>query len=187
MANNDSSTDAEFLADLGEELRTQDNRATSEPVFILQQETRRYGIDPDNLDPDGWTLVNYDGEDRAEGGPDQDTNGIPSGWFNAPMGPGVFNAALPGTHRLLDDDGEVVDEQLLEGYLPPGWEWRPYINEWVTVDGIVGFTEVAIKDHLRQNGHNYGKTMIYAAFMHRCDEMTRLRRLLMARKLTVKP
>src|SRR5207342_1777997 len=38
---------ADGLAEIGELIRTQDNRITSEPVFVVEQRTRIYGLDTD--------------------------------------------------------------------------------------------------------------------------------------------
>lgn len=49
--------DREFLAEVAEELRTQDRSGTPDPIFLVQHEEKTYGIDASHTDPDGWELM----------------------------------------------------------------------------------------------------------------------------------
>lgn len=42
------------LRELGQKIRAQDNRATSSPLFIVQERKRIYGVDPDYTDDYVW-------------------------------------------------------------------------------------------------------------------------------------
>ena len=46
---------SEQLAALREELRTQDNACTAEPMFVVYQIKRIYGLDPDYTEDTTWT------------------------------------------------------------------------------------------------------------------------------------
>ena len=46
---------AEQLAALREELRTQDDACTAEPMFVVYQVKRIYGLDPDYAEETVWT------------------------------------------------------------------------------------------------------------------------------------
>jgi hypothetical protein len=168
-------TDQEFLDGLREALGTQDNRATAHPVFILQEKRKRYGIDPGVADPDGWTLVDDDTQDRAEGGQGQDPGEPPEGWYYTLPPDG-----LADEYRLVNTGGEPVGRRTFKDSLPEGWEWRPFVNEWVDVQGVFAFSEAGIEDHLRQNRHDYGEIRTWVASMYQCDEMSRLRELLIS-------
>ena len=53
----------EQLAALRTELRTQDNACTAEPMFVVYQIKRIYGIDPDYTEETTWT--HSEGEEAA--------------------------------------------------------------------------------------------------------------------------
>lgn len=42
------------LPEIGERIRTDDNRATAEPIFLVQEQVRIYGIDTDYDPPIEW-------------------------------------------------------------------------------------------------------------------------------------
>ena len=48
------------LADIGQEIRNQDNRGTDAPIFIVQQKRRIYGLTDDYSDQYDW----FDGADE---------------------------------------------------------------------------------------------------------------------------
>ena len=81
------SADMFFLAAIGERIRTQDNRATALPIYVVQQKKRTYGFDPD-YDDDGSRTVWLDCEsneaDAEERKPLDEAwhlcNDIPDGW-----------------------------------------------------------------------------------------------------------
>lgn len=47
-------TAEERLREIGHQIRTQDNRTTSEPIFIVQQRKRIFGLDPDYTEDTVW-------------------------------------------------------------------------------------------------------------------------------------
>jgi hypothetical protein len=52
------------LTEIAKHLRTQDNRITDCPVFVVQGRRRYYGIDPDYCEELVWVI---DGEEEADG------------------------------------------------------------------------------------------------------------------------
>jgi hypothetical protein len=50
----------EFLKSIGERIRTQDNRCTDAPIFIVQQKKRIYGIDKHYTDDCVWVDMSND-------------------------------------------------------------------------------------------------------------------------------
>lgn len=53
------------MLEIGELLRTQDNRITDQPVFTVQQRKRVYGFDPGWTDGDGFIWV-HDGNEVTD-------------------------------------------------------------------------------------------------------------------------
>jgi len=51
-----------WLVDLGHELRTQDGRITADPYFLVQEEVRDHGYDPDYSDTAEWVNAESDYE-----------------------------------------------------------------------------------------------------------------------------
>lgn len=76
MTNQDTMQNASFLERITHELHTQDNRATSDPMFIVQERKRIYGLSLDYTDDYVWidtandhteaTAMESDGLDRRE-------------------------------------------------------------------------------------------------------------------------
>lgn len=48
------------IEEIGERLRTQDNRITADPMFLVQELKRHYGIDTDYSDDIAWRSAEYD-------------------------------------------------------------------------------------------------------------------------------
>jgi GNAT superfamily N-acetyltransferase len=78
--------DVEFLAAMAERLIHQDQsahggrtHATADPVYMVQQKARTYGIDPASWDPDGWVIIDENGEEIAEFATEPDTSRLSDG------------------------------------------------------------------------------------------------------------
>lgn len=56
----------EKLKEIQHELKTQDNRITSDPIFLVQEKERIYGIDTDFLDDDKIIWYHCDGVEADE-------------------------------------------------------------------------------------------------------------------------
>jgi hypothetical protein len=48
----------EIIQAIADELKTQDNRSTAEPIYVVQQQRRVYGFDPDYTDGTGIVWLN---------------------------------------------------------------------------------------------------------------------------------
>lgn len=131
----------EELKAIGELIRTQDNRITDAPIFIVQREVREWGYDPYYAEEFKWVHLEGDGHEADE----------------------------EQAERLEGLDGNCEDTS--------PWAKVYYKDRWQFVTAC--FTEQGCKDYLRQNGHNLGKTRIYADGSYRNDEYRKVRKALM--------
>lgn len=60
MTVTDTSDHAVVMQRIGELIRTQDNRCTSEPLFLVQQKKRMYGMDPDYCEDYDWISEDHE-------------------------------------------------------------------------------------------------------------------------------
>ncbi len=65
MTTEQTTQDAAHMAEIGHLLRTQDNRATDVPIFIVQEQRRLYGLDPAYADDGGIVWLDCE-NDHAE-------------------------------------------------------------------------------------------------------------------------
>ena len=61
-----SSTVPTSISEIQNQLLTQDNRATDAPIFIVQQQVREYGVDPDYGTAGHVWIDDYDSENVAD-------------------------------------------------------------------------------------------------------------------------
>jgi hypothetical protein len=151
----DSKQDA--LKRIRTNLRTQDNRATSWPMFAVQQKRRDYGYDPNYSDHVVWI--------------DQCNDCV-----EAPN-----EAECAKSDYVLEPD-EPTHEQLEKQYQetgdePDGWTRTSYVDRWEFVTAC--FTEQGCKDYLEVNGHNLNEPRIYAYSGWRNHEWQTITRLLL--------
>lgn len=136
--------DPSFLATLGERLRTQDNRITAEPIFIVQQRKRIYGLDTqwsDSEDSVAWLFENEewpaDDADRIEAEAYFEEHGEePDGWTRTGfVDEWVFVTACfteQGCKDYLAVNGHNLKEPRI--YVESGWrnaEWIA-LRKWLT-------------------------------------------------------
>jgi hypothetical protein len=131
----------ERLAETGNLIRTQDNRITDQPIFVVEKSVIII------TDPD----YGYDDEE----------------WINTESG--EYEKANKTKARRLD----VLDDSGRET-----GDWKKfYLKEtWEFVTAC--FTEKGCKDYLNANGHNLGKTRIYAYGSYRNYEYRDIRNYL---------
>ncbi len=143
----------EHIRALAERLRTQDNRCTAAPVFLVQKIVR--DLSDDDHDHDG---VAFFCRERAD-------------TINADHWERVEQAYQMGDNVVhVDDSRYVIDK--LDRYC--------FKNRWETVTTCL--TEDGAKAYLECNGHNirsYGAPRIYAESLYRNHEMIALREWLM--------
>ena len=130
------------LVEIGENIRSQDGRATSHPMFVVEQKRRVFGFTSGYSGEYEWYRAGSGDEYSAEGTPMND-------WLEARADP-------------WEDDIEAPQE------LPDGFDeddWRPglwsklrYRDHWEFVTAC--FTEKSCDDYLRINKHNLGETRI---------------------------
>lgn len=138
-------------------LRTQDNRATSWPMFAVQQKRRDYGYDPDYTDNIAW-IDQYNDYGKAP----TEAECAASGYVPEPDEP---------THEQLDKKYEETGDE------PDGWTRTGYVDRWEFVTAC--FTEQGCKDYLEIDGHNLNEPRIYVYSGWRNYEWQNVTRLLL--------
>lgn len=137
------------LEELARELRTQNNRITADPLFIVQQERKVWGME------EGYS-------DEFE-------------WYHADLAETFLEEDAIEEVRARDsvelDDDEEID---LEDH---GYRKVFYTKYWDFV--TAHFTEKAAQRYLDQNAHNLSNPRVYVTSQYRCDEWNRVRRFLM--------
>ncbi len=130
------------IKEIGELIKTQDNRITDQPIFIVEKSVMII------TDPD----YDYDKEE----------------WVNTESGD--HEVADETTHRRLD--------ALDNGCRDTGnWKKFYFKETWQFVTAC--FTEQGCKNYLKIDGHNIGKSRIYAAGSFRNEEYQTVRKMLM--------
>ena len=136
-----------FLEKLGEALRTQDNRATAYPLFIVQEKVRILGIDK-IYDPDviwQWKEdAEYQWDTRAE-----------------------------ALKALLEQPGDQISNKTpTEAEFDDYIETIGYVDRWDFV--CAHLTETAADRYIKQNRHNLKDPRIYVSSQYRCHEFNEL-------------
>ncbi len=126
------------IAQIGELIRTQDNRITDQPIFIVERQRTEWGFSTEYSDEYKWLNPENDYEEADE----------------------EFAAELDEAEGMI------------------GWEKVYYKHYWEFVTAC--FTEQGCKDYLSRNGHNLGKTRIFACGSYRNDEWQIVRKFLMS-------
>jgi hypothetical protein len=134
---------SEQIKILGDRIRAQYNRATDQPMFLVQQEVLDYGYKSAYSEEYDW----YNNE-TCEPGTDE-------------------QAALLESMRR--DYAEEVPEEWVKVYYKRRWEF-------VTAC----FTERGCEEYVKRNGHNLGKTRIYAESSYRNMEFRSVRQFLLS-------
>lgn len=143
-----------FLLEMGERIRTQDNRCTAHAMFCVQR------------------LVRIDGIDESLGMPMEyryadDGDALPLEFNEA-----IEEAMASGASKV-ELGGELYQLDKIKGY--------GFVDRWETV--MVSMTEQGCIDYIKANGHNLEKyghpPRIFVESFHRCQEMIQLREWLM--------
>jgi hypothetical protein len=130
------------LEKIKQNLLTQDNRCTDQPLFIVQRLVRDYGYKEGYTDDYIWV----DSDDYEAGEVDDDK---------------------AKELDQLDYDLEDTDP----------YEKVYYKERWEFVQAF--FTEQGAKNYLAANGHNLGKTRIYAEDSYRNFEFREIRNFIL--------
>jgi len=131
---------SEELNKIGELIKTQDNRITANPIFVVEKLVRDWGYDSAYRDEYKWLDHENEGCEADE----------------------IETAELDELYKLGEGKGS--------------WEKCYYGDRWEFVTAC--FTEQGCKDYLNLNGHNLGKTRIYAHGSYRNNEWQTVRNAL---------
>ena len=141
------------LSALRIELQTQDNAITADPLFVVFQEERIYGVSQD-YQTDGYEWV---GEDDSSVTADDDEAKV--------------------LEKLLDDVRElsIGGVTLSIGGVTFQRVWYKIVPRFVTAC----FTRKGAENYIARNGHNLTNPYIYVESLYRNNEMIALREHLM--------
>jgi len=126
---------------ISQHLKTQDNRITADPIFVVQRLVRDYGYDSGYSDEYIWADCDDDYSEADE----------------------------KEAEKLECDDANCCDLG--------SWTKVYYKDRWEFVTAC--FTEKGCHDYLNINGHNLGKTRIYAESGYRNNEWISLRKAML--------
>ncbi len=147
------------MGQIGERLRTQDNRITAHPIFEVQEQKRIYGIDTDYDPKIAWL------------------------WADESVEVDARLAELAEVfYEEYGEEPEVEDCGSDECFRAKGGKETlrrvGYHEYWEYVQPF--FTEAAAELYIKQNGHNHrGKLRIYASSAFRNHEWQAVREWLM--------
>ena len=147
-----------FIREMGERLRTQDNRITADPLFCVFQ--KRTIVVPDEYDHE--CIEWFSGDDQCTADEEE-------------------------AERLEELRSDMESDYWHEDTIPlDGKEFRRIAvaeyDEFVTAS----FTEDDANDHIRMNGHNLRKPFVFVTSLHRTPEMIELRDWLKAQGMQEK-
>jgi hypothetical protein len=147
------------LPQIGERLRTQDNRITAHPIFEVQERKRVYGIDTDYDPQIAWL---YSDESIEV---DPALAKLAEEFFEEHGSEPEYEQGEDGEWHLMEGDSDTLRRV---GY-HEHWEYvQPF------------FTEAGAQRYIEENGHNHrGELRIYAGSAFRNHEWQAIRKHLM--------
>ena len=154
----------ERLAQIAHEIETQDNRITAEPVFVVQNKKKLFGVDSDYHN-DGFEWYSVGSGDWSV------TEGQMFDWLQS---------------NCNDYENKIdAPEDAPEGFDEDEWDWgsgpwrRVYYKvQWEFATSC--FTEHGCNEYLRINGHNLTEPRIYVYSGYRNQEWIDLRKYLLS-------
>lgn len=139
-------------------LRNQDNRATANPLFVVQQVRRVHGVDPQFYGSeelgDLW-VNNNDSEEQ------HDT--VQAMMEEILEGYDVDPVALYDAIDILDDGDDL---EMLDGVI--SYSRHSFLKIYVPV--TVHFTEAAANQYIEQNSHNLADPRVFVESQSRATE-----------------
>jgi hypothetical protein len=156
------------LNEIQKNIKTQDNRITSDPLFVVFQKRR---VSADSNFSDDYFFV-LDSETSC-----QDVYELRE-WLKDNCDFEKYNQGITKDNimNVIDfPDRIIVDIAENEGF-------EKYYYQDIDIFVTACFTEEGAKDYLRQNEHNLTKPYIYVTSLYRNDEMIGIRNLLMGEK-----
>ena len=160
----DTPTIQEKLADLCNELNTQDNRITAHPLFIVEVEKRIYGMDSSLVDDMEWIWV-YSQDSEYQFEPDEIFDEIRR------------DCEDRDEHEILNLWDEEID--------PEEWGYEQWFYVTEMEFKCAHLTERAADLYIAQNSHNLRKPRVYVTSQHRCYEWNMVRDHLMVKSDTM--
>jgi hypothetical protein len=159
-------------AEVRDRLWTQDNRCTGDPLFIIQQKRRMYGIES------GWhdSATGYIWTDRDDPEYSFDSDADLLEHLNENLNEkdeslltaeDLEDAIELSLHEVLQITGHTYDKI----YYQEVWEFV-----------CAHFTEEAANIYVTQNAHNLKEPRVYVTSQYRCHEWNAVRRFLMTGK-----
>ena len=140
----------EKMKEIAMEMVGQDNRATAEPIYVVQQRRRIYGMDPGCACSDDDVVWLYDGTELCEDTADDDTR----------------------------EELEIARAYYqLHGETPEGWECTGYIDTYETVQSF--FSEKAAQRFIEARKHNLKNPRIYVDSAYHNPEWKAIRAFLL--------
>jgi hypothetical protein len=174
-----------FLLELQNELKTQDNRATRNPIYVIM-ETKRF-VTEEGIDEDGWSWID-DGEEVG----DDDALFEHLIEYNRDL---LLRALAKTTDLLYADINIMLDEEIkdlfiknIDGVLEYGksgggwanlYKWHYQNIDQISESACYSFFEKDSFEHLEMNKNNLTSPRTYACSMVRTPRMEKLRELLL--------
>lgn len=138
------------LKELADALNSQDNRATSDPIFVVEQKRRTWGMESGYSDDYAWVDIQS----------------------------GDFEAIEPGDPAREDAPSWDEAEEAYHGGDDMGPYRKVYYEEhWAFVQPF--FTEKGAQAFINNQSHNLGKTRIYVHSAYHNREWKEIRAMLM--------
>ncbi len=157
----------EFLAEL-QESHDKHSCSTSEPIWMVQELKRTYGMDSDYSDQSVWVV---DNESKYKTAQELFES------LDASDQHKVNEFCLEQSEVLFDDlDGFVFsqDEMLEDFDAKYGCNWSRYyyVEKWVTVQAFI--TRHDADRFIKKQSHNYGELRVYVESMWRSPQLGNL-------------
>lgn len=146
--------DAKQLEAIANELHTQDNSCTANPIFVVMEEIKSSPI-----------LEGY-GHNTVEG------------WYNQLMMEDCSLEDVAKAIGLTVQDYEDDEHNFREKADERGYNY--FIQEYHHRAVNAHFTRKGAEEHIRINGHNLHRPFVYVLSLWRCEEMIELRNWLMS-------
>ncbi|WP_138438535.1 hypothetical protein [Marinobacter alexandrii] len=148
----------EWMQAISENLHTQDNRITADPLFVVFQKTLI--VVAEGYDHDRIVWVDDEGHEADE---------VTESQLNA------LRSDIYGTCFMEDEIELGADERE---------EWRRFAIKEVDQFVTACFTEDGAEAYLKINGHNLNRPFIYVTSLFRNEEMKELRNWLLSTNAT---
>jgi hypothetical protein len=176
--------DQEFLDDLAERMSTQNNRATADPLFIVQHQVRAPCYH--DSEASGWDLL-YCGEVTARA-VNLDDGRVKVTWEDE-EGEEVTDEfdSLEDFHddyRVVGTNAEFAG---VDDWVAYQWIWEIWSSTGGSGEiGAIAFTAAGVQAIIDRKRHDMRNPRIYVASAYWCPEIRRLQDLLRSGRLVVR-